>query len=84
MCGRIASSTNWERSQLTLSTAQKSHSVSLTFDNGVFELIDHVPPKIPNNSHSAQLHIFEDNAAGTKPKLKARNKNAQSRLGLVV
>ena len=32
-------------------------------DNCVFESIDHVPPNIPNSSHSTQLYLFEDNAA---------------------
>ena len=32
-------------------------------DNCVLESIDHVPPNIPNISHSIHLHTFEDNAA---------------------
>ena len=76
---------NFERHTLERVIPSRSHT-----DNGVFESIDHVPPENPNNSQSAQLHIFEDNAAVIhminkgQSKLKARHKNAQSRFGLVV
>ena len=32
-------------------------------DTCISESIDHVPPNIPDSSHSAQLCIFEDTAA---------------------
>ena len=48
---------NLERHQRQRVSPSLSHS-----DKCVFEFIDHVPPIIPNRSHSAQLYLFEDNA----------------------
>ena len=63
-----------------------SHSHS---DHCVSEPIDHVPPNIPNSSHSTQLHRHVDTAAvipmiNKRTLPKPRHKNAQSRFGLVV
>ena len=85
----------WER----YSVSQPRETLSVTIAKGsshshsdicVLESIDHVPPNIPNSSHSTQLyknsksirHNDPDDQQRTKPKPEARHKNAQSRFGL--
>ena len=43
--------------------------------NSVFESIDHVPPNIPNSSHSTQLYLFEDNVVVIQMFNKGRSPN---------
>ena len=45
------------------------------FDTCVFESIDHVPPNIPNSTHTTSLYIFEDNAAVFQMINKGRSQN---------
>ena len=70
----------------TLSVTQAKESFRLTI-----VLLSRLTTNIPNSSHSTQHYLFEDKWRGdprdqqmTKPKPKARHKNAQSRFGLVV
>ena len=61
---------NFERHTRERVTPSHSHS-----DNRVFESIDHVPPNIPNSSHSTQLYLFEDNAAVIQMIIEERSPN---------
>ena len=51
----------WQRETFRVTHENDSRS-----DNCIFESIDHVPPNIPNSSHSTQLYTSED-SAGSGP-----------------
>ena len=61
---------NLERHQREKVIQSHPHS-----DNCVFESIDHVPPDMPNSSHSTQLYILEDNAAEIQMISSGRSQN---------
>ena len=51
------------RGILSVTFAKGSFRLNHIFTLFVFESTDHVPPNIPNSSHSTQLNLFEDSAA---------------------
>ena len=48
---------------LCVTNARESFRLIHILTNCAFESVDHVPSNTPNCPHSAQLYIFEDNAA---------------------